>query len=86
MDNPKPVIRFNNIKLGTSLGNHYSFMGKNAEHLKLITPEANIVYFGGKDKFNAMEKPRKVNVLASVGLNWWKGKSSIQLQAIDITK
>ena len=85
MDNPKLVIRFNDIKLGNSLGNYYAFMGKNAEHLKLITPEANIVWFGGKEAFNAMGKPRKVNVFAGVGLNWWKGKSSIQLQAIDIT-
>ena len=81
--NEKPVFLFRNIDIPKTF-----FMGKEKQHVKLMTAEkdTSIVWFDGANAYKEMGSPKSVDVLATVGINIWKGNLYLQLQAIDVRK
>lgn len=76
--NPQPVFLFRNVQVAK-----LSFMGADKSHAKFITKDKiSIVWFSEAER--AKEMSKAIDVLATLSLNYWNGKVTPQLQAIDV--
>jgi len=84
--NPAPVFRINDVVLSPRAGNYHKFMGKNAEHLKLLGNGFSAVCFGKAEEYRRMGLPRQVSLVGNLSENVFQYAKEIQVEAIDFTK
>lgn len=79
--NPAPVIMIPGILLGDKLGNTSRIIGSEKTHVKLITSLGfDIVWFDGAAAYKLLGEPKKVDIIGTIGLNTFNGKTTIQVQ------
>ena len=59
-------------------------MGMENQHLKLFANDVNLVWFGHAADYAALGSPNKVDVIATVAINLWRGNVAIQLLVEDL--
>lgn len=85
--NPKPIFHIKNYK--TVLKNNngewlpYSYIGEQKNHLKLYGENVDAIGFDMVKKFEAIGKPRRLDVVFTLGVNNFMGKQYLQLEMLD---
>ena len=77
--NPLPVYRFNSVFLGQP-----SYMGGNSEHIKFKVGDNDVVWFYGREGYEALGSPEKVDMLVTMSYHYFKDETTIQMQVIDL--
>lgn len=77
--NPKPQFLFRDVMIDKSKN-----MGMENQHLKLFANDVNLVWFGHAADYAALGSPNKVDVIATVAINLWRGNVAIQLLVEDL--
>lgn len=84
--NPRPIICISDIVLGDKLGNKERYMGKNNEHVKLINENLSVVWFNKAKEYKVLGGAKTVSAIGNLSVNVFKGRRSLQLQAMDVIK
>lgn len=77
--NPQPVYKIERVTLCQP-----GYMGGDSQHIKFQTKEADIVWFNGRDEYDALGRPKTVNLLATMNYHEFKGQVTVQIQVIDM--
>lgn len=89
-NNPKPVFSFKNFmakeKNVPVLGwSHYSFMGKNQEHVRIFGPDnIEVVGFSLSDYYSALKHPTCMNIVGMPNESWFNGRMKVAIELISL--
>lgn len=89
-NNPKPVFSFKNFmakeKNVPVLGwSHYSFMGKNQEHVRIFGPDnIEVVGFSLSDYYSALKHPTCMNIVGMPNESWFNGRMKVTIELISL--
>ncbi len=81
--NPEIVFLFKNFVLSPSYGKFFTTLGDSDQHLKLFGKGVTAIGFGMTEKYIKMGMPKKVDIVGTVNVNWFMGKSTTQIEIID---
>ena len=87
--NPQPIFRIDNIALGNSTGDTYRTMGSDSQHIKFFIKDFNnieLVWFDGAFTYKYMGSPSNIDILATISLHVYNGKTATQLQVVDLRR
>ena len=85
--NPEPIIYIKNFyACGQNGKQHYSVMGKNAEHLKVFGLNFDIVAFDYFETYKNLGKPKKLEAVGCFNENFFGGNKSLQFEAASLRK
>ena len=82
--NPEIVFRLLNFDLAERFGSCYKTMGSNGNSIRLFGKDVVAVGFGMTERYIAINKPQKVNLVGTLSLNYYQGKTNVQIEIIDI--
>lgn len=82
--NPEIVFRLLNFDLVERFGSCYKTMGSNGNSIRLFGKDVVAVGFGMTERYIAINKPQKVNLVGTLSLNYYQGKTNVQIEIIDI--
>lgn len=82
--NPEIVFRLLNFNLVERFGSCYKTMGSNGSSIRLFGKDVVAVGFGMAERYIAINKPQKVNLVGTLSLNYYQGKTNAQIEIIDI--
>ena len=82
--NPEIVFRLLNFNLVERFGSCYKTMGSNGSSIRLFGKDVVAVGFGMTERYIAINKPQKVNLVGTLSLNYYQGKTNAQIEIIDI--
>ena len=81
--NPEIVFLFKDFVLSPSYGKFFTTLGDSDQHLKLFGKGVTAIGFGMTEKYIKMGMPKKVDIVGTVNVNWFMGKSTTQIEIID---
>ena len=64
---------------------HYSFMGKNQEHVRIFGPDnIEVVGFSLSDYYSALKHPTCMNIVGMPNENWFNGRMKVTIELISL--
>lgn len=84
MANPKPVFLFENVILRDA-----RFFGKEKAHLELTFENSSvkaIMFFAESEIYKTLAKGDKVDVIATMELNTFRGSRELRLRIVNVIK
>ena len=86
-DNAPLSIMIKSIELGDEFGNDYRIIGKDKTHIKFFTKYGfDMLYFNGANEYSSINKPKCIDVIGTLGINTFNGKSTLQVLINNIRK
>ena len=83
---PQPVYLLRNFQPVARYGEVYKFMGSNRQHVKLYGPDFELTAFNSADEFRAMGLPASLDIVGTLGVNIWNGRTTVQFKPIAFMK
>lgn len=88
VDNEELVVRFKNLNLiANNYGETEKTMGQIGEHIRLFAEGMEVSWFekeGGTKAYREIGSPKKVDVIGTLSLNTFRGKSKLVLKVKDM--
>ncbi len=81
---PKPVVLVRGFRSEVRFGNHFRTLGTQKDSVKINGGNADILAFGMAERYIDMSCPPVVDAIGTLGENVYNGRTTIQLEALDI--
>lgn len=81
--NPKPIFRIEGFELFPRYSEFYKLKGQDNSTITLYGQYADATGFGMAEKYNEMNRPKRLNIIGIIGENHFMGKVRNEVEIID---
>lgn len=81
--NPRPVFLVNDVVLSPRMGKTEKYMGKQYEHVKLLSRGFSAICFGMAEQYRRIGCPIQLDFIGEISMNVFRYSSELQIEAAD---